>query len=120
MIYTSSYFNNDIKEMTKVRISVSQPKGIGYDTIPWLTVAPDWYTLLKPYKDGVIDDNEYTKRYLKQLEGNKQKIVSEYKTLLNRYGSFVMLCWCKKGNFCHRRLLAEWLKEQGFEEVKEL
>jgi len=32
----------------------------------------------------------------------------------------VLLCWEKSGEFCHRRLVAEWLKKELGIEVKEL
>lgn len=27
----------------------------------------------------------------------------------------IMLCYCKKGNFCHRNILREWINENGIE-----
>lgn len=117
MIYTSNYFNPKTNNYRKISISVSTPKGYGYDFL-WKTVAPDWFELLKPYKEGIIDDEEYTRRYLIQLNGKKEQIIQEYKELLKE--NSVLLCWCKKGNFCHRRILARWLEEQGFDEIKEL
>ncbi len=119
MIYTSNYFNKNLSGKTVIRISVSAPKGITY-TDSWLTVAPDWNTLLKPYKDGAIDNREYTKRYLKQLNDNKTKVINEYRIIKNKYKDAVLVCWCKKGNFCHRRILANWLEEQGFDKIEEL
>lgn len=119
MVYTSNYFNKKIKDLVKVNISVSIPKGISVDE-RWKTVAPDWFTLLKPYKDGEIDDDEYTKRYLRQLEEKKFEVITEFRELTQKHDDIVLLCWCKKGNFCHRRILANWLEEQGFDEIPEL
>lgn len=121
MVYTSSYFNIPaINNYVKVSISVSKPKGLPYAVGHWRTVAPDWPTILKPYKKGSIDDAEYTRRYLRQLNDSKTKIVDWYRDLTARYKNVVLLCWCKKGNFCHRRLLAEWLEKQGFDKIEEL
>lgn len=120
MVFTSNYANRNINPgIVKIRISVSAPAGVVTDD-EWLSVAPNWYSLLKPYKDGVIDDTEYTRRYLKQLEYNKEKILAQYRNLLAKHKDFVLLCWCGKGKFCHRRLLADWLHKQGFDEIQEL
>lgn len=107
--------------MIKVRISLTKPKNSQTDDT-WLSVAPGWKDLLGPYKRGEIDDEEYTRRYMNQLERGKAKILREYRALTEKHHGrdIVLLCWCKKGNFCHRRLLAAWLKKQGFSEIKEL
>lgn len=119
MIYTSNYFNPITLGCTRVSISVSRPDG--YKSLPiWRTVAPDWDTILKPYKDGVIGDAEYTRRYLQQLNSHRDRIIVEARSYMNSPGDVVLLCWCRKGNFCHRRLLADWLKNNGFDEIKEL
>ena len=121
MIYTSNYFNyNDFADCVKISISVSLPKGLPYVPEIWRTVAPDWLTILKPYKSGLIDDDEYTRRYLRKLNDNKEQIIEEFRRVLSRNADVVLLCWCKKGDFCHRRLLAGWLQEQGFGVIDEL
>lgn len=114
MVFTSNFFNPGIRDMVKVRISMSAPKGAKYDEF-WPDVAPGWFDLLKPYKDGVINDAEYTRKYLKILETNRTKILDNFRELLRKYPErdIVLLCWCKKGNFCHRRLLAAWLKDNA-------
>lgn len=73
-------------------------------------LAPKW-SFFKDYKDGKIDKNGYIEKYnelvLSQLD---PKRVYEY--LVNTYGEDVtLLCWEKPGEFCHRRLIAEWLEE---------
>lgn len=112
MIYTSNYANRAIGTgFSRIRTSITAPKGYHCDD-EWLTVAPDWKTLLKPYKEGLIDDAEYTRRYLNQLNGQKERILTQYKTLQEKHPDAVLLCWCRPGAFCHRRLLAEWLETQ--------
>lgn len=87
-----------------------------------MDVAPDWKNLLGPHKNGLIDDNEYTRRYIALLDKNKTKILNQYRAIRKRFDgcNIVLLCWCKKGNFCHRRLLAEWLERNGKERIEEL
>ena len=120
MVFTSNYANRRIPlHFYKVRISVSMPPGVKTDG-QWLTVAPDWETLLKPYKDHLFGDFEYTRRYLAYLDENREKITEEFRHLIATHGFVVLLCWCGKGKFCHRRLLAAWLRKQGFDEIAEL
>lgn len=121
MVYTSNYFNKETKKMIKVRISLTVPSGYTADDA-WLDVAPDWKGLLGPHKNGQIDDNEYTRRYIARLDTNANRIIGQYKALLQRHKGkdIVLLCWCGKGKFCHRRLLAEWLGRHGFETPQEL
>lgn len=112
MIYTGHYANRNVNSgFSKIRISVSTPKEYKYDD-KWLSIAPDWYTLLKPYKEGLIDDAEYTRRYLGQLERQKERILSEFRALQEKHPNAILLCWCRPGAFCHRRLLAGWLEKQ--------
>lgn len=120
MVYTSNYSNRKIpRHFIKVRISVSVPPGVKPDT-EWMTVAPDYETLLRPYKEGLIGNAEYTRRYLAQLDRNRERIVEEFRRLTAAHGTVVLQCWCGKGRFCHRRLLAAWLRKQGFDEIPEL
>ena len=121
MVYTSNYANKGKDAMVRVRISMSAPQGATYDEY-WPTVAPGWNDLLGPYKRGEIDDAEYTKRYLGILERNRKKVLEEFRNLVEKYPnrSVVLLCWCGKGKFCHRRLLAEWLEKNGAQTIREL
>ena len=121
-VFTANYFTAGIENMKKVRISLTQPKNVTVNC-SWLAVAPQWNDLLGSYKDGVIDDAEYTSRYMKILESNKASILQGFKMILEQYTGrdIVLLCWCKKGNFCHRRLLADWLVANGaITEIREL
>ena len=119
MIYTSNYFNKATEQYTRVRISASAPTGATYEET-WLTVAPDWRTLLKPYKEGQLTDDEYTGIYLAKLEAQKEIVINELQALLTKHKDIVLLCWCGKNKFCHRRLLADWLTKQGFGPIQEI
>lgn len=120
MIYTGNYFNDATKTMRRIRISLSMPKGFDANET-WMAVAPKW-DLLGPYKDGAIDDDEYTRRYRAMLDANADAVIERYRQLERRFrdSDAVLLCWCRAGAFCHRRLLAEWLGEHGFPVPPEL
>jgi hypothetical protein len=82
------------------------------------SVFPDWNTMIKPHKSGLISDAEYTKRYRKKLDGNKEEILKTMKAFDSSQfqgRATIMLCYCKKGNFCHRNILREWINENGIE-----
>lgn len=106
MISTSNYWN-----FTDIEYSASIA---GY--------APDFYAgphykKLAPYFSFF---NEY------KTTGNKDYYIEQYNKLvlakldplkvfneltLNNEHQVVMLCWEKPGEFCHRRLVAEWLEK---------
>ena len=123
MIYTSYYGNhrNFPKNSLYIQISTSSPDRF----IPSFfikAVFPDWNTMVKPYKEGLINEAEYTKRYRKKLDSNKGEILKTMKAFDSsrfKERATIMLCYCKKGNFCHRNILREWLNENGID-CKEL
>jgi hypothetical protein len=99
-IYTS-YFANYKKE-DAVSIAFSTPnwfKGEEYKKL-----APP-KKLLYDYKSGLVDEKKYREIYSKEVlnELNPSEIAKE---LNNK----VILCYEKPEDFCHRRLVAEWLE----------
>lgn len=114
MIYTS-YFGNWRKwqGMDVYSIAKITPKGVKINGAIECFMPSEW-TLWK-WKDGVINEEEYGEEYFKKLE-----IVSIEK-FIEWVGDrdIVLLCYEKSGEFCHRHLLAEFLKEKGYE-CKEL
>lgn len=63
------------------------------------------------YKDEAYYTEMYTKYVLSKLD--PQQVYDELGE------NAVMLCWEKAGDFCHRRLVAKWLKEKLGIEVSE-
>jgi len=121
MIYTSYYANRATAPMTRIRISATTVKGTAAQEY-WETVAPDWNTMIGPYKRGEIGEAEYERRYRAMLDSRTDRITAQWRDILRRHGGedIVLLCWCRKGAFCHRRILAAWLAEHGFEGPREL
>jgi len=108
MIYTS-YFGNpyfrthsDVVEKC-VSIALSCPDTFSNNTFPEL--YPEWI-LINQYKNGKITENEYKERYLRLL---KQRKLNPEKIAKDLDGK-ILLCWERKGNFCHRHLVSDWLK----------
>ena len=113
MIYTSYYSNyrNFPDNFEPVSVSLYPPKGFKGMIISEL-VPTD--SILKDFKDKKIDEFDYIKRYYDEvlLKLNPHQIA---KKLENK----ILLCFEKRGDFCHRHIIAEWLKNNGYN-IKEL
>jgi len=98
------------------------------DTIIPVSIArfpPKWFAgaeirdlapskkLLGQARSGRIDQAEYTTRYFAEI---RERYSPE--TLVRQLArdfddrDVVLLCFEKKGEFCHRRLVAAWLEDQ--------
>jgi len=104
-VYTSYYSVVDkyVLKGRQVSISVSSPKG--FRGIRYTKLMPS-VELLRDYKGGRVDKNEYIKRYYCETL-NKLNPSEVYNELKGK----VLLCWEKKGEFCHRAIVLYWLKE---------
>jgi hypothetical protein len=66
--------------------------------------------LLWDYKKGKIGEEEYRYFYKKQLRELDAKV------LIDKYGDdATFICWEGKDKFCHRHLVADWLRDAGYE-----
>ena len=108
MIYTS-YFANYRNFSSKDVISIARwaPSGFANNVYPDLYPPAD---LLRDYKDGKVSEEEYTRRYKREVLA-KFNPVAMYKELDGK----VLLCYEKKGAFCHRNIVAEWFRFYGYE-----
>lgn len=79
----------------------------------WPSLAPDRQTFFAK-KAGQIDEEEYEKQY-------REKILSKLdaKKIYDLLKGQVLLCWEPPGDFCHRRIIASWIKEELGIEVPE-
>jgi hypothetical protein len=91
--------------MNIVGISRSVPKFVKMNINVFEPLCPSW-GLITVYKEGRITDVQYTRNYhgaiLDQLDPEKI-----YQALGE---DAVLLCWEGPGKFCHRHIVAEWLK----------
>ena len=82
--------------------------GITYTTCKKL--QPDWSTMVGPYKEGRLTAEEYTKRYMVQLEKlDPHELVGELGL------DAVLVCYEKPGEFCHRHIVATWLQSHDYD-----
>lgn len=107
-------------EFKKNVVSISTSKPGDFSLAPeCFELSPGW-KILRPYHDGKIDEEMYIKLYREKLEKFDAKKI--YNELLGLTGGEepILLCWCKKNDFCHRHLAADWLSENLDIEIKEL
>ena len=110
MIYTGYYsgLTRIVGNITKVQVSNSAPVPVD---VRFEKAIPDWAFIVKPYKDGLITKEEYEERYILQLDKFRENIlgVAEY---FNSTGKdYILLCYEKPGDFCHRHILADYINK---------
>jgi hypothetical protein len=67
--------------------------------------------------------DEYTRIYRDHLDSlGPEEVVGqlEKKRAENGGKLLVLLCWCSPGEFCHRRVFADWYREKTGQEIPEL
>ena len=114
MIYTS-YFAN-IKhlplDLKPISIAAKTPAAI---KIPQFKLFSPSFDILMNYKsDG--DTEKYKQRFMKEiLEKQSPVDVVLMLNILSAGKTPCLVCYEKPEDFCHRHLVAEWLKESGFQ-----
>lgn len=113
MIYTS-YFDN-IENLPKdiITISICGKSPEIYTGIQYKKLAPKWSFFLK-WKEN--KDNDYYIRHfnVEVLDNlNPHEVVKKLYELSNNK-DICLICYEKPEEFCHRHLVANWLKENGY------
>lgn len=109
-LYTSNYARNG-KHMDAVAISIRAPWW--YNRKQYPALAPTWDMVLG-VKNGTMTTEEYT------VEFNKILSKLDPQAVANELGDgAIMLCYESPNAFCHRHLVAEWMRGAGID-VKEL
>lgn len=107
MIYTSYFANmKRLGDRNYVSIARYTPKGI---IIPsYLTLAPTRNILFQYKKDN--NESVYVNRYYEEVlrKLNPKEVAEDL-------DGCTLLCYEKPENFCHRFIVAEWLKFYGFD-----
>ena len=107
MIYTTYFANcRNIKSKDKlVSIARYTPPKVSMKTFPML--APDADILSQYKKDG--DKQKFKKKYEEYLNTLNVEEVAKF------LDGYILCCYEKRGDFCHRNLVAEWFNKNGFE-----
>lgn len=103
-IYTSNYARKG-GDPGAIAISAGPPDY--YFGAKSYDLAPSW-PLLNAYRDGRIGKEEYRIQYNKMLESLDR---DWGKWLNNLPDPTYFLCFETPGQFCHRRLFAEWVEQ---------
>ncbi len=115
MIYTS-YFAK-LKELEKqniIPISICSKTPDWFKGLQYKELAPKYGFFMEWKKNH---DNDYyiqcfNDQVLKDL--NIENVVFQLYSLA-RAKDIVLICYEKPSDFCHRHLVAEWLKQNGFQ-----
>lgn len=104
-LYTS-YYAKSGHLSTAISISLSSPS---FFRRRWYPLLAPSYPILKAYKKGKINEEEYELLYIDLLETDRS--LTPQKVLDDLPDQSVLLCYEKTGKFCHRHIVAEWLKQ---------
>lgn len=84
----------------------------------WVDFAPRKEMFFK-WKRGESSDIDYAQEYLRYLDTLPDEDIEELREL-TRDAKYVMCCYEKAGDFCHRNYLALFLRKKYGFSVKEL
>lgn len=72
--------------------------------------APTW-DIVMGHKRGKISDDEYTATYLDMMRDSYRKHRKVWHAVASKPGKVALVCYCKKGAFCHRHILADCIEK---------
>lgn len=111
MIYTGHYGGPQKVSGSIVKVQVSNSTPVPVD-IRFEKAIPDWAFIVKPYKDGEIDKEEYERRYREQLDKFGENIIGVVEYFNSTGKDYILLCYEKPGDFCHRHILSAFINER--------
>ena len=111
MIYTSYYanFRKFPKDYKVVSVSQYVPSWFKEPCKHYIGLAPT-KELLFNYKGEDINEEEYIKIFKEDIL-SKLNVHRVYEEL----NGSILLCYEKRGEFCHRNIISEWFRENGYE-----
>ena len=104
---------NKIKAAGLTPVSIARYPMRGYAGQRFIKLAPS-VALFRGSRDGVISDEEYTRQFKADVLTKLDPV-----TVARDLDGCVLMCWEPPGEFCHRRLVAEWLEAATGQEVPE-
>ena len=114
MIYTSyfSKINKLPQNIIPISISAKPPKG--YVGLQYKKLAPTYQILMEWKRTG--DNDWYIEEYDDAVLSNfkPDKVVAELMQM-SEGQDVALICFEKSGDFCHRHLVAEWLRNAGYD-----
>jgi len=108
----TSYYAKSAKNPNAVSIAAKCPEW--YKGREYKQLAPK-YWFFKKYKDDG-DQEFYTKQYYKEV----LDLLDPKKVFEDLGENAVILCWEKSDKFCHRHIVAEWLRKKLNIKIEEI
>lgn len=96
------------KNFIPISIAISSPKW--YDGRKLDLFMPPW-SLVRDYKNGMIDERQYEEIYCNHLSIRENEINKFINYLKNTDEILVFLCYEKSTDFCHRHLVSKYLSK---------
>ncbi|MCA1728585.1 MAG: DUF488 domain-containing protein [Actinobacteria bacterium] len=128
-LYTSYWQNPDLVDQAVAKVGISRgvPRGKQAKNLPYrykrLPALFPSRNLLKRWNAGTIDPDAYARVYRDYLDSLGPEEMTgqlEKKSAGDGETPLVLLCFCSPGEFCHRRVWADWYRENTGQEVPEL
>jgi len=89
------------------------PRGISKERAGrYMRVLGPTRDLLRAFKDGAIDWQEYEAQYLELMRGDEQQAAIRELAERARHDTVTVMCVCKTDDQCHRRLLRELIQQE--------
>ena len=110
MVYTGYYGGLSAVGGNMIKVQVSNSAPISVDT-RFEKAIPDWAFIVKPYKDGLITQEEYTNRYIQQLDKYRENIIGVVQYFNSTPKNYILLCYETPDKFCHRHILAKYIND---------
>jgi uncharacterized protein YeaO (DUF488 family) len=95
-IYTSTVYGYGGPDKLDITVKSGDP-----------VFAPTW-EMVMGYKSGKVSESEYTQAYTSLMRLSWQRHRDRWLEVL-AMEEVTLVCYCKPGDFCHRRLLAIFL-----------
>lgn len=108
MIWTKSVYKpKEDSDGTRILITRYYPRGVRKGHFDeWVRELAPSVELLKGYKEGKINQEQFTMQFFSQIYSNIDSLeaiqsISE----MARHGNVTLLCYERDGDFCHRYLV---------------
>lgn len=116
MIYTSYFAKLKSLPDNIIPISICGKAPDWYKGLQYKKLAPKYNFFIK-WKDN-RDNDYYTKCFKEQVLDKLEvaKVILDFSQimLVHNTSNICLICYEKPEEFCHRHLVAEWLRKNGF------
>lgn len=115
MIYTTYFANLGKLPPDVVPISIARKNPIGWKRKSYKRLAPP-YEILSWYK-ATGDESTYRRHYERDVLGrlDVEKAYNYLHDILAGGKDFTLVCYERPEKFCHRHIVADWFKRNGYE-----